>query len=52
MAPLLKPSECSLLVLDSAGEPSQIHDADVIAGRNRILQAAVLVWHPILSCCA
>lgn len=45
MAPLLKPSECSVLVLDSAGEPSVQH-ADVIAGRDRILQAASLCGIP------
>ena len=45
MAPLLKPSECSVLVLDIAGEPS-VHDADVIAARNRILQAASLCGIP------
>lgn len=47
MAPLLKPTECSLLVLDRAGEPGpKDHDADVVAGRNRILQAAVLCGIP------
>ena len=47
MAPLLKPTECSLLVLDSAGEPGpKDQDADVVAGRNRILQAAVLCGIP------
>ena len=47
MAPLFKPTECSLLVLDSAGEPGpKDHDADVVAGRNRILQAAVLCGIP------
>ena len=45
MAPLLKPSECSVLVLDSAGEPCVRH-ADVIAGRDRILQAASLCGIP------
>lgn len=45
MAPLLKPPECSVLVLDSAGEPS-VQDADVIAGRDRILQAASLCGVP------
>ena len=45
MAPLLKPPDCSVLVLDSAGEPSVQH-ADVIAGRDRILQAASLCGIP------
>ena len=45
MAPLLKPPECSVLVLDSAGEPS-VQDAGVIAGRDRILQAASLCGIP------
>jgi hypothetical protein len=47
MAPLLKPSECSLLVLDSAGEPiSRDADTAVVAGRDRILQAAALCGIP------
>lgn len=47
MAPLLKPSECSLLVLGSAGEPSpQDRDADFTAGRNRLLQATALCGVP------
>jgi hypothetical protein len=45
MAPLLKPPECSVLVLDNAGEPS-VQDAGVIAGRDRILQAASLCGIP------
>lgn len=47
MAPLLKPSECSVLVLDSAAEPSA-QDTDVIAGRDRILKAASLCGVPSL----
>jgi hypothetical protein len=47
MAPLLKPSECSLLILDSAGEPdSQDRNAIVVAGRNRIVQAAAVCGIP------
>jgi hypothetical protein len=47
MAPLLKPSECSLLILDSAGDPDpEDRDADVVASRNRILQAATLCGIP------
>jgi len=43
MPPLLKPSECTLLVLDSAG-PAAPKDTDreVLANRKRILQAATL----------
>ena len=49
MAPLLKPPECSVLVLDSAGDAStQDPDDDIIAGRNRILQAASLCGIPAL----
>ena len=37
MAPLLKPSECSVLVLDSADEPNaQDPNAEVVSGRDRI----------------
>lgn len=47
MAPLLKPSECSLLVLDTAGDSDfPDRDADVVAGRNRIVQAAALCGIP------
>jgi hypothetical protein len=47
MAPLLKPSECSLLVLNSAGAPtSQAPDPAVAAGRDRILRAAALCGIP------
>ena len=45
MPPLLKPTECSVLVLDSAGEPGN-PDNDVVAGRDRILQAASLCGVP------
>jgi hypothetical protein len=45
MPPLLKPTECSVLVLDSAGQPSH-PDNDVVAGRDRILQAASLCGVP------
>ena len=45
MAPLLKPSECSVLVLDSACEPSA-QDSDVRGSRDRILQAASLCAIP------
>ena len=51
MAPLLKPTECSLLVLDSAGEPGP-KDRDVMAGRNADSASRRLVWHPILSVAA
>src|SRR6516162_2849873 len=41
MAPLMKPSECALLVLDSADEPApQNRAAEVTAARDRILKAA------------
>lgn len=43
MPPLLKPFECSVLLLDSADEVSaQGLGAEVIAGRNRVLAAAIL----------
>ena len=45
MPPLLKPIECSVLVLDSAGELSA-PDADVMAGRDRMLRAASLCGVP------
>ena len=47
MPPLLKPTECSVLVLDSAGEPHiQDQHADVTVSRDRILQAAALCAIP------
>jgi Isochorismatase family len=47
MAPLLKPSESSLLILDSAGEPRhEDRDVDVVTSRDRILQAAALCGIP------
>lgn len=45
MPPLLKPTECSVLVLDSAGEPSDLN-ADAMAGRDRMLRAASLCGVP------
>jgi Isochorismatase family len=45
MPPLLKPIECSVLILDSATEPSQL-DRNVTAGRKRILHAATLCGVP------
>jgi hypothetical protein len=45
MPPLLKPVECSVLILDSAGEPSEL-DRNVTAGRSRILHAATLCEVP------
>ena len=45
MPPLLKPVECSVLILDSAGEPSEL-DRNVTAGRRRILHAATLCEVP------
>lgn len=47
MPPLLKPIECTLLILDSAGEPGEL-DRDVTAGRRRILRAATLCGVPAL----
>lgn len=47
MPPLLKPIECTLLILDSAGEPGEL-DRDVTAGRRRILRAATLCGVPTL----
>lgn len=47
MPPLLKPIECTLLILDSAGEPGEL-DRDVTAGRTRILRAATLCGVPAL----
>ncbi|MGE0852645.1 MAG: isochorismatase family protein [Hyphomicrobiaceae bacterium] len=47
MPPLLKPSECSVLVLDSAGELRiQDQHANVRVSRDRILQAASLCAIP------
>lgn len=47
MAPLLKPSECSVLVLDGASAPSTREvDDTVIVGRDRILKAASLCGIP------
>jgi hypothetical protein len=47
MAPLLKPSECSLLVLDSTRDSdAPDRDVDVVAGRNRIVPAAALCGIP------
>ena len=41
MAPLMKPSECALLVLDSADEPApQNRAAEATAARDRVLKAA------------
>jgi hypothetical protein len=45
MPPLLKPIECTVLILDSAGEPGEL-DRDVTAGRRRILRAATLCGVP------
>ena len=45
MPPLLKPIECTVLILDSAGEPGEL-DRDVTAGRRRILRAAALCGVP------
>jgi hypothetical protein len=43
MPPLLKPSECTLLVLDSASTVTQKdRDGEVLANRKRIFQAASL----------
>jgi len=41
MPPLLKPIECAVLILTSAGEPSEL-DRDVTTGRTRIVRAAHL----------
>ena len=41
MPPLLKPAECSVLVLDGAGEPNHV-ERDAVAARERILRAAAL----------
>ena len=45
MPPLLKPTECIVLILDSAGEPDDL-DRDVANGRRRILRAAALCGVP------
>ena len=45
MPPLLKPTECTVLILDSVGEPVEL-DRDVTAGRRRILGAAALCGVP------
>lgn len=45
MPPLLKPTESSVLILDSAGDPSAL-DRKVTAGRRRILHAATLCGVP------
>src|SRR5262249_41714625 len=48
MPPLLKPYECSLLVLDNAGtSDSRDSTAVVVASWNRILQAAALCEIPV-----
>src|SRR5690242_11311792 len=47
MPPLLKPYECSLLILDNAGtSESRDNDEVVAVSRNRILQAAALCEIP------
>ena len=47
MPPLLKPSECTLLVLDSASPVTpQDRDGEVLPNRKRILQAATLCAVP------
>ena len=45
MPPLLKPSECSVLILDSAGEASD-REPDVEARRDCIVRAAALCGVP------
>jgi hypothetical protein len=45
MPPLLKPIECTVLILDSAGQPDELN-SDVTAGRRRILSAAALCAVP------
>ena len=45
MPPLLKPIECNVLILDSAGEPGEL-DRNVTTGRRRILHAATLCGVP------
>jgi hypothetical protein len=45
MPPLLKPSECSVLILDIVGEASD-REPDVVAHRDRIVRAAALCGVP------
>jgi hypothetical protein len=45
MPPLLKPCECSVLILDSAGEASD-REPEVVARRDRIVRAAALCGVP------
>ena len=45
MPPLLKPSECSVLILDNAGETSD-REPEVVARRDRIVRAAALCGVP------